>query len=331
MKVQIDWLQLYARGSILNNPLFQRTSTGIKSKTFANIDEFHHKGQHIATIAYKPHSPIIKNDAHIIKFSNEILYSNDFLKHYIQITQDLGLKVRNITRIDLCFDFNYFINFRNPEALIRGFFNNRYLYSRHSMFKIIGKSDFFVIPDYLRFGSNLSTLSVYLYRKSLEMKEKIWKAYIYKQWQENEIDCTKDVWRLEFSLKGGNHNIQDMETGEQIKLEPERFLNEEFRHYLYLALLNQYFKFLRNDAKKKNYQKAVIELFDLTYCPFVHYLQTETKDLTRSDKIFIKKFEEFNQELRESKHILSDTAQELCDHFADIHGMSSYMEYYRLK
>lgn len=326
MKIQIDWFQLYARGEIINNNEFIRTPTGIKSKTFAKIDEFHHQGRHIATIAYKPHSPIIKPDAHIIKFSNEILYSSDFIKFFIQIGSNLGLQLRNITRIDLCFDFNNFLFFRDPENLIKDFFTGKLIYQRPSLFKIIGTTNFNVRSDYLRFGSNLSILSAYLYRKSLEMKQKVFKPYIYKQWKSEGLDTTKDVWRLEFSLKGGEHNVASMESGETFKIEIDQFLNDKFLYDFYFSLVKQYFNFYKHDKKSKYSKGPEIVLFNYPYNPFKHYIQPESKDLNRSDKIFIKKFEEFNQELRDNKPEFYQTAIELVDYFANLRGLREYKE-----
>jgi len=327
MKIYIDWLQCFCRGQISVPPAYSLCSTGIRSRTFAVIEEIKLFDKSIGFLCSKPQSSILPPDSYMLKFSNEILYSPTFSKTYDLFINRSGITMHNISRIDICTDFNHFDFFRDPENLIKDFFCEKIIYSRHSIFKIIGDTNHGLTRDYLRFGSNLSTLSVYLYRKSLEMKQKVFKSYIADLWKKNGLNLNLPIWRLEFSLKGGAHNIVDNSTGEIIPLNTHIFFNQSRLHDFFISLVSKYFKFVYANNSIPIKKLKQLKLFNTDFCPYEHFYLTKSQDLTRGDRIFIKRLENLNHEIRESNPELADHVVELSDFFSSIKGLSEYRRF----
>ncbi len=327
MQIQIDWFQVYFKGLFFETNEFIKVSTGIRSKIFANIDEIHYKGRLFGFLCFNPLSRIIPNNANILKVDNSFLYDEIFENVYYKFSKFCGLKYHNITRIDLCTDFNYFLNFRDPENFIRDFFSGKFIYPVKTIFKIIGRTTSKPTPDYLRYGSNLSEWSVYLYRKSLEMKQVKFKQWIYDQWKQQKIDVTKDVWRLEFTLKGGNHSITDKETGECIKINDTFLFSQANLYLLFNTLLKNHFTFKIPDGNVKISLLESLKLFDLINESFIHYVLSEHQELNRSQKIFIKQLEKLNSEVREYNTNLAYKIMEISAHVAKQTGLEKYRQY----
>lgn len=327
MHVQIDWFQVYFRGLFEKTPAFSLVSTGVRSKIFAVIDKVMYKDKFFGFLSYKPLSGIIPDNAFILKVDNSFLYSKEFENVYYQFCTFCGLKYQNITRLDFCTDFNYFENFRDPERLIKDFFVGNIVYPKKAIFKIIGRSCRVPIPDYLRFGSNLSDMSVYLYRKSLEMKEVKFKPWIFDQWKTLGIDSTKDIWRLEFSLKGGHHFLKSKITGEEIKFTDKLAFDDDLSLTFFEALLQKYFTFRTNEPTKRINDLKEIKLFEIFNNEYEHKVIQEREEVNRSNKIFIKKLETLNNEVREYNSDLAYKIMEISAHVAEKTGLGKYRQF----
>lgn len=326
MQVVIDWLQINCKGKLIESPLFKVKPTGKRSQTFANIEEIYYKSKIVAIAANMPLQSFLPPETNIIKFENSVLYSPEFPAILHGICFQMGVRFSGITRIDLALDFNEFANHRNPENLIRQYLSGSLTYWGKTMFKSQGRNVYNLTPDYLRFGSNESLISAYLYRKNLEMKVKVWKPYISKNWKMNQIDTARDVWRLEFSIKGSQHTLVEKESGESSKITLATLTDYETLHNIYFSLVNKYFQFCHIKRGNHRNTKQFLKLFDVPFNIFLFFIFNETQDSSRKDRIMIKKLENLNFELRSQKNDLWQAAEDLSQYIAESKGLENYRE-----
>ncbi len=324
MQVVLDWFQVNTRGHLRECPSYTLRSTDRRSQVFANITEILHNGEIIAISAHNPISSILPPLTHIIKFINSILYDPEFPTIFNDVMTKMGLHYVGVTRVDIAFDFNEFANHRQPPNLIKQFMSEQLTYWGKSQFQIRGRNSFNIKPDYLRFGGNDSLASIYLYNKSYEMSTIKWKPYIHKNWKLNGLDVNKAVWRLELSIKGSQHQLVDKSTGEASKLTPALLINPQSRHDLYFSFVAKLFQFCSITRKNHRSTKSFITLFDIPYNPWLYFIQTETKDSTRADRIMIKKLEQLNWELRNQNNSISIAASDLSEYIAESKGLEAY-------
>ena len=82
---------------------------------------------HYATILTNPVSKIIDRRGCLVKLSNRELYQPDFSYRFVNFLASYGLKYKSISRLDLCYDCNRFVNGLSPRRLINSFLSGRYL------------------------------------------------------------------------------------------------------------------------------------------------------------------------------------------------------------
>jgi hypothetical protein len=176
----------------------------------------------------------------------------------------------------------------------------------HKKFKVHGKSRNKADIQYLRFGGNDSEVSVYLYNKTAELQEVKDKPWIRDFWAANEIDQTKTIWRLEFSIKGSRLRHVDNSTGLIDKFTIDSIDDYSFMIKFYYALLKRYFRFRINDGLSNISRMKQIELFAESSINNSIKIWNENFESDRSTKIFIKKIESFNNTIRQIKRQLND-------------------------
>jgi hypothetical protein len=118
-------------------------------------------------------------------------------------------------------------------------------------FKLIGLQSGRHTYQYLRFGSKVSKVSAYLYNKTQEFRDVKRKNYIAEAWKENDIDEQKEVWRLEFSLKGDGIKFINQETKMWQAKDLEMVLDPIQRTQVYNALYLKYWDYRINDGQKR--------------------------------------------------------------------------------
>lgn len=308
-RVNIDWLQLSANGILQAENSVENSVTMVlkdfQTRHFKKVAEVFDGSLKIGTIMYEPHSKVLARDLHVFKLDNQFCYRENPIKYSCDILRKIGLTPKGITRLDLAIDFVRF-DYRNtlPEDFIKRFLSGRYLkLGEMRKYKLMGqqneKNHTF---DYLRFGSNTSPISVYMYNKSKEMREVRMKPYISDQWHKDGLsDTESDIWRLEITLKGNRMRMIDKQTAEIINVTIDKLYKDNtILERLFNAILSKYFRFKLNDGKANKSRMNDIILFDDIYhCPDDIVIDRDKKDHTRSDKIFVRKMESANNELRE--------------------------------
>jgi len=312
--LNIDWLQLNCRlsreNSIVHGSKYYEVRpadyTSVQWGLIQNVID-RRSNKPVAVIVSCPRSPALDSNIILVKFENSFLYQSGLSYEVTKCLEHLELTVKNISRLDLSLDFQFFFNGLHPHDLIKKFLNNSYLKKGKGKFKVVGNHNRDITHEYIRWGSRSSLISYYLYNKTKELKEVKHKPYIVEDWQRNELLNDKDVWRLEFSIKNGGGFTPDDDTTEAnygVIAFPD-VLNKDVVPDLFKALLDKYFVFYQNpdddfDITKKT-RLTKINLF-APFVPLLKYKRlTEKVESNRMDKIFIKKLEALNDEVRRGR------------------------------
>lgn len=310
--VVCDWLQVFCMGEFKSSQVFDYELKPYGNKTFNSIAEIFNNGKLLATIAFSPRSSVINPKGALIKISNNCLYCSDYVKLINNIIFEFGYTFVSISRLDLAIDFNTFNYGLHPEKLIKNYLSCKYTKLRKNDFKIHGKENIEnfklhgrqsteIIFETLRFGNNVSAISIYLYNKTAELKAKTHKEYIVENWKRFELDINKDVWRLEISIKGNTWKFVDENTGEIRNLNLNDLMTINILEKIYFSHFEKYFDFRYNKNKIKRSRLKKISLFDKVDSTSNFVMSFNSEEGNRMDKIFIRMLENYNCQIRNSK------------------------------
>lgn len=322
--LSIDWLQINAGGAPSNPLDYTYKLLDYQTRHFKKVEEIYYKNQLLFINASQPHSKILKPDMNLIKFDNKFLYEKKSISTGLLHLSRLGLNIRNISRLDLAVDFNSFSNNLKPQNLIKSFINNKYLHNGRGKYKLIGRQEHGQQYSYLRFGQPKSGISVYLYDKSTELKEVKMKQYIWNKWKHYNLNTDKTVWRLEISIKSNQLHLFDQDTGEVTKMNVPDLSEDENVIKLFYSCIDKYFQFRINNKTKNKSRMKKLRLFnDIDYLSNIKFI-SDHKDFTRADKIFLKKLESLNQEIRGDDFELSTYSQAIINKFVKTRRLEDF-------
>lgn len=299
MYINIDWLSVSFLGSIQNDSKLTFKKMDYSDRNFSYIYECFDNFTKVGTLCSDPKSPVLNSLLNIFKFENAILYSDEFKYYLSMILFCRTISKIQISRIDLCTDFNTFLNKYDPEYIITLIASKRLLKKGKSQIKIIGRNNKGLTYDYLKFGTYDSPVSFYLYNKSIELKTVKDKKYIRDLWKHYDIDINKNVWRLEFSIKPAGIEFVDIETGEFNLLQISKLTEFKYLHDLFISLIYQYFTFVRNTGNERKDRMKIFDLFKLETFKWKLYKIKDSITSNRSDKVFINFCLQSWQNLRE--------------------------------
>lgn len=334
--ISIDWLTISvdcANFAVNTDYACNREPYG--TSIFAEMYTISNAGIELAILTKTPRMKHMDKNLGLLKILNPILYTPQFERIIYNILHDFNLAVKGISRLDLCADFNRFIDYADPQNFIRDFLavniwkigQAKYKvagkvakpkvlphYKRKGKkrdvdeiesFKVIGKQSSKHNYQYLRFGSNVSDVSAYLYNKTQEFIDVKRKNYIVEQWDANGIDSSQTVWRLEFSLKGNGIKFVDNTSGEYLQKSLDMVLDPYLREQLYNACFLKYWVFRYNDGQVRKDRMKPCNLLNIEgsiYTPRV----IECSDTTsRENKRMITAMEKTYDEIR-IKHQVRD-------------------------
>jgi hypothetical protein len=320
---------------------YQLEKTGIQTRNFACIYEVKDRktGEDIAVIAAQPRSLMcMQEDTALIKIINKFLYQKNFSDFVRELFTDLQLKFLNITRLDICYDFERFDTMECYD-FIRRVMQERYIKTLCTKFKAMG--DCVSIEggkktggvDSLKFGKETSDVSYYLYNKTKELQQVKNKPWIHEHWRSNGWKGDTEVFRLEFSLRPDTRGIPVVDAEGEVS---------EILHFKDLSMLdhiqevfefhfNKYFQFVRAERtqkgnwKKQSRCKKVVLFKTLTF-ESVKIELSNKKDSGRADKVFAKKLKQFNDEMRGTDFDLSIFGKEMLTWVIVQRGLQSWAE-----
>lgn len=323
--LNIDWLEIYCIEQIdePRNAEFFRTQglevierdygTPIYKEMFTICEN----GNPYIEIRRNPYSlksmgGIMQDGSCHIRLCNESCYHDnpiDEMRTFI-LTYDFVYK--SIARIDICLDFNTFDNGWTPQRFINAYMRsniskvNQTNVSCHGSDNWDGRSF-----NSLKWGAVTSPISTKLYNKTLEMRQGEDKSYIRQWWQcggdfvgmaikpedVTGLDMTKDVWRLEFSIKA-QAQARKRKSGNEEKFTLHLFDydTKEKLWQRFCELYEMYFDFRKKeyvyDEKKqerhlkRKYDCKRIKLFDFSDRCIKYKPARKPRQKKRPDRIY---------------------------------------------
>lgn len=312
--VSIDWLSIYCDCSKMvqgGNFVFEREPYG--TSVYAEMYTISLYQKEVAILTCNPRSSALKAGTGILKILNPILYSQALSSVIYSLLHDCNIEFLNISRLDLCADFNHFDAYPNMQDFFQDFLTLKLLKigaakykvcanamtdQKHEYFKMIGLQSSQHTYQYLRFGSKVSKVSAYLYNKTQEFRDVKRKNYIAEAWAANDIDEAAEVWRLEFSLKGDGIKFVNTKTGEWQVKNLEMVLDPIQRTQLYNALYIKYWAFRVNDGQVRKDRMKTARLLPIE-SSILQPVIIETSDVTdREQKRMISAVERTYDEVR---------------------------------
>lgn len=324
MVLNIDWLQLYCVGKIEPVASYEVKRMEYSTRIFMYIDEIYLNNKKICTATHTPFSPVLEQNMVIIKFENYLLYDSKLWAVVDNFLSDFKLKYKSISRLDVACDFNTFYKKRNVQNFLNEFLKNNVRKIGKADYKLQGCQKSAHVVDYLRFGGNSSEVSAYIYNKTKELNQVKMKSYIVDMWRCSGLDVDAGVWRLEFSIKSAAIKMLDKSVGDLEDISLENIKSKIFLEKMYMALVEKYFCFRVNTGKTNVSREKKIVLFYNNFKDIERYFVRNLGDATRADKIFIKKLEQSNCELREAKKFYRDEQNNILFDFVVEKGLEDF-------
>lgn len=231
-------------------------------------------GEDFAEVQQEPCSNILKSNSLIVKFCNRFLYSRGLWYLVDKFLAAHNLQIQNVSRIDICADFNAFARGLHPISLISRFLSSEYrhigrgigsAYFNHGAKKESKFSRSYLNYTGLAFGSKKSECRAYLYNKSFELLTVKDKPHIRQLWRESGLTCdgSRDVWRLEISLTSKGMRFKDKETSKEYIIDRGKIGENAELSRIYFAFVKSLFSFVVNRPNITNISREPrIELFN---------------------------------------------------------------------
>jgi hypothetical protein len=189
-----------------------------------------------------------------LKLQNRFLYYPHGIELFDDLIGLLKIKVNGLSRLDICLDFNRFYNNIQPDIFIKDYLSGIYRHVGRTRGNAYFRQKTFDNTIYtgLSFGSHESDARTYLYNKTYELKTVKDKPYIRDKWKAAGLDITRDVWRLEISLKSSAMKFNDKETSQPIHITYPSIKNWGNVSKIFYTFANSLFAFVRYRDKISN-------------------------------------------------------------------------------
>lgn len=264
----------------------------------------------LASVQATPYSSILPAGSCIVKFDNRILYLPDMWYIVTQFFDNHGIVVQNISRIDICADFNRFecgscvkfiADFVSSKLrhVGRGV-GNAYFNHGTAADKVTKVSKYFLKYTGLSFGTHKSDARVYLYNKTFELESEKEKPWIRDRWKNAGLTTTRvnpvtgmvegvPVWRLEVSLKSKALTFKDKNTGSTINVSAKSMQADEEVGKVYHTFIRKLFAFVVNrDGITNITREKRVNLFGDTPPTYDRGAIRNLSPSSRSEKILIR-------------------------------------------
>ena len=296
----IDWLQIDSRGTLIPSHHFLTFDTEKSTAIFKKLYMIYDEKNYVASIVSEPFmtggETGLPPNLNLIKLINRELYYEKPVSRIVAISLDHNLQPYRPSRIDVCVDFNNFLQSFKPETLIKGFLYDRFMKKGTRNYIVQGKQDGKNIPHYLKFSKPRSNVDTYLYNKSHEMREVKLKPWIVERWEHGGLDMTEDVWRLEFAIHNPAFNYTNTTTGETKMFNYENLDNPAEVSEIIRVMISKYFDFRRNTGIKEVSDMPKIKLFSGIKDCKIDFTRPTSVESDKADRNFIKRLKELNKD-----------------------------------
>lgn len=340
----LDWLQI----NLLKPPgqdiyfseEYIRIKKDYRTRHFEIIEDIYYNDLLIGTLIHKPLSNILNKNSAQFKFQNNILYSSELKNIANNFILNSNLSVKNISRLDICCDFQYFLDGLQPHKFIKDYVSGKYIKMGKSFVNFDGKNMYSETPDiytktgkkinlsdknqmdiynvkgkttefnkfhYIGFGGKSSVIKYYLYNKSEEMRDVKNKPWITDMWSRNGLDMSLDTWRLEFRITSTKKKFIDLSTGMLTSVRDLSVIDKTNYIDIYEMLLSHYFNFSYTSTDTNKSRLEPLKLFDTIYDKIIIDSLSDKIASDRMDKIYIKKYYNDIAKYKESDPVKYDT------------------------
>lgn len=237
-----------------------------------------------------------------IRLCNETCYTEHPIDDLRRFLLRFKYTYKNITRIDICVDFNHFDKGDNPQKFLNDYLKLKYRKINQCNIASYGKDKWDTMDwNSVHWGTPNSPVSTKFYNKSLELKEKKDKIYIKQAWIDAGLN-PENVWRVEFSINSKIRDYVHTESGEMFKHTLSCYDTKEKLIYVFHSLVEKYFHFkyteLTADGSPKRKSRCKDKLLF-----YYHKDETALKPLQHDycpnpdkiDKILIKRLIEISK------------------------------------
>lgn len=334
--ISVDWLTISVDCSnfaVHTNYSCEREAYG--TSIFADMYNIGMDGKPLAILTLHPRMKHMDPHLGLLKILNPILYLPNLDIIVKNILFDFHLGFKGISRLDLCADFNRFVDYADVQNFIRDFLavkiwkigqakykcagktataptlphrkrkNKRKTVEEAGTFMVIGKQSARHNFQYLRFGSHVSDVSAYLYNKTQEFIDVKRKNYIEEMWKNSGINATATVWRLEFSIKGNGIKFIDTTSGEFSQKSLDMVLDPGLREQLYNACFLKWWIFRYNDGQVRKDRMKPVRMLEIDSSIYVPRAIDCSDETSRENKRMITAMEKTYDEIR-IKHQVRD-------------------------
>lgn len=208
-----------------------------------------------------------------VRLTNRTCYFSEPAKLLQEFLERFGLHFQSISRLDVCYDFQFFDYGDDPQVILQRYMKGRYTkinqanISSHGADRWDGRT-----WNSVSWGRKKSMVTTRFYNKTKELQEVHDKPYIRQAWKaagliDDELNCTKrnkdgnystvEIWRVEFAIKSSTKGwfIIEDESGAKRKIRSVRHDLNMYRSRaqlwdIFLSLADHYFHF-------KKYKKGV--------------------------------------------------------------------------
>lgn len=314
----IDWLQvnikdLFSTIQYDQNNLFEKDNfvfelTPHLTQNFKKLVYIYYEGIKVLELSYENRHPIILKGRAMIKFENELFYSNEYHEIWQKFNNSFKCIDPKITKIDLAVDGVNFHKFINNHLKVKNYTQKQLKYEgikkdckrvndidnitpvyTTTRDSYRNKYDSFTIGDRGARGKTRkddrkrSTRYVRYYNKSAELlTHKGKKDYISTYFKENGLNNKKDIYRFEISIQSKFIKQLDGFTFNDI-FKKDKLIS------LFRTSLKNFFEFRLNQRKKINECKP-LELFTkLEQASIYQRVKRVVKDAIRTIKVGIKR------------------------------------------
>lgn len=316
--ISIDWLAFFCSSSKPfeqvegGNTLFSALHWNYEkqnhgTRQFKNLYFVYFQRAKVAEVQSEPCSSILKPNSVIVKFENRLLYQPDLWDIVQRFIDDHSLTILNVSRIDICADFNRFYSYE-CVPFIADFLASRI---RHKG-KGIGTAHFNHYSkvenkvsksriDYtgLSFGGHDSDARVYLYNKTFELLTQKDKPYIRDFWIKAGLDLSRNVWRLEVSLKSKACKFEDKKTKNTIVVSKSAVEDSAELVKIYHTFVRKLFAFVRNREGITNISREpLLNIFGTTPPYYERGVIRNVSCSNRTTRILIKQLWQLTEQYR---------------------------------
>lgn len=240
------------------------------------------RGQEVCTLMFGDK----RNDAShagIAKVANSFLYYGDWARIFLLALKSVGWRHTAVKRVDVCADFEYFVNGRKPLQFIHDYLSKptdtRPSFIRKSSNKYVAtgvRSVAANIVQSVRWGTRESPVQVNLYNKTQELADVKMKPWIIGKWNVNGLTSGIDehgkahwVWRVEFSINASQLALRFKDKTKVFDISLNDVADQASLANLFQVLVPNYFQFyfltpanVRAQAKVRDL--TPVDLFDLS-------------------------------------------------------------------